>query len=688
MKKLPLILLMLPQMAAAQNAEPDSLKANTLDEVTVVAASQWSDATKTVYIPSARQKSSASDGFSLLARMNIPQLNVNPINEMVNTVSGQAVSLFINWHQASPEDIAGLYPSDVKRVEYLDYPADPRFLRAEHVVNYVLNEYAYGGYTKLSGKERFIVNSGNASVYSKFVFHRMEYDLMIDGEYDNNRHTGESNTELYRFDNGDVERQSSVSGGKYRQHRLFAGVRTSWKKSEHLVWRNLVSYRRINTPVGQTSGYISFSRLFTSDNYTSESRSENSAVDFNSELYGDFGRGWSIQSNVMAEILDNSASDDYSTSQTSLLNHAAERGWSGRINAQINKEINQKVSLFTNFVVGASRSLIDYSGTSNATNRFSEWFGGCYLGMSLSLEKLSGSIDGGYAVESNAVNGHRDNDSYPFTHVNLQYTPDQKNSLTVWFQYATLSPGASMKNPNMVQQTEMMYIAGNADLKRSRIISTNLTYTWLPCNRWQITSYATFFKIINRQIPIYTPTAPDGMMLKRYANSGDYNHGQIGVRLTCKFLDGNLNVSMSPRLLIYETTGENRMSHYPFLTSANVDYYLGDFSLSGYWSTKSSYVDGETCYLRRFPSEYAVTAGWSAKGWNVNISIANFLHNSWQTSHDTFASRWYDSRLTQFGTDFHRRISLTVSYTFNYGKRVRQNQAIESSGEVSTSILR
>ena len=165
-----------------------------------------------------------------------------------------------------------------------------------------------------------------------------------------------------------------------------------------------------------------------------------------------------------------------------------------------------------------------------------------------------GSIDGGYAFESNFINGKTMDERYPFTHINLQYAPNHKNSLSLWFQYATMSPDATMKNPNVIQQSELMYVSGNPDLDCSRHVAANISYTFLPGNTWQMSAYAVLFRIINRQIPVYTPDGPDGMMLKKYQNDGDYNHGQIGGSLTGKFINGKLSLSVSPRLLLYKTT--------------------------------------------------------------------------------------------------------------------------------------
>ena len=164
---------MLPMSLYGQTAEADTDSIKELGEIVVVADWQHTSSAKTVYIPDGNQKSTASDGISLLSRMNIPQLSVNPIAATVKTADNQDVSLFVNFHPATDDDISGLNPSDVKRIEYLSFPVDPRFRRAPHVINFITHSYTYGGYTKLSGKQRFMVNSGYASLYSKLACGRM-----------------------------------------------------------------------------------------------------------------------------------------------------------------------------------------------------------------------------------------------------------------------------------------------------------------------------------------------------------------------------------------------------------------------------------------------------------------------------------------------------------------------------------
>lgn len=688
MKHYILPLIMLPFIAQGQNAESDTITVKELGEITVVADAQHTSATKTVYFPTGNQKSTASDGVSLLSRMNIPQLSVNPITETVKTADNQGVSLFINFHPATNEDVSGLNPGDVKRVEYLDFPIDPRFLRAQHVVNFITHSYSYGGYTKLSGKERFMIRSGEAAVYSKFACRKMEYDVIVSGDYDYNSHIGSVSDETYRLESETITRTSATETGKRHQRGLYSAFRASWNKSDSFTFRNLVSYRRSNTPVNHTSGYVNFSSLYPSATYHTESPSTNNAVGWNSDLYAALGSGWSINGNCQAEFADNNTSSNYYAETESIENLADEDSWFLRGSLQVNKSLSDKFTLFSNVLSGGGRTNIHYTGSSNAVNRFRQAFTGITIGMSLNYQKISGSIDGGYAFESNYINRKTMHDRYPFTHINIQYSPNHKNSFSLWFQYATFSPDATMKNPNIIQQSELMYISGNPDLKCARNTSANISYTWLPNNKWQLSAYATMFLISNRQIAVYTPDGPYGMMLKKYHNDGDYNHGQIGASLTRKFMEGRLSFSISPRLLLYKTTGSNSISHYPFTASLNVNYYLGKFFFNAYYDTGNSYVDGENAFLRKLPMGYSLTAGWAYAGWNLQLSLVNPFQSSWQLSKDTLATRWYDSTVTQLGSDYHRRISLSVTYTFSYGKKVRASDPIQSNKNISSSILR
>lgn len=681
-------LLLLACRAYGQATDTDSTSTHNLGETTVTASHQFLNTVGSVYIPSGRQRVAASDGITLLARMHIPQLDVSPTAGTAKTAEGQSVDFFINYRPASREDVAGLHPADVRRVEYFDFPPDPRFRRAQHVVNFVTQAYSYGGYSKISGKERFLVRSGDVSAYSKLSHKAMEYDFMLSGSGDRNTHVGNLSSESYRFTDRTTERHNTVQTSRHRKNGLFSGLRASWRKNDSLSVRNLLSVRKERVPVNTNTGTVCFSGQTPAETFISSSESSGTGYEWNGEAYAAFGKGWTLNGDMQTEIRTNTTADSYTAAVTDITSHAREHGWSVRGDIRLNKTISEKISLFASFITGDGRTRICYSGTDAARNKFRQTFSGPSLGISFSTKILSGNADAGLAAETNTINGTTARDRYPFTHVSLRYAADQKNAFGLWFQYASMSPDAAMKSPNTIQQNELMTVAGNPVLRNARHISSNVNYTFLHSDRCQLSIYTTFFRIAGRQAPVYTPDDKGQTMLKRYDNDGDYNHGQAGARLSISLLGGRLAATLAPRILLYHVTGSSRTTHTCTTCSASADYYIGAFRLDAGWNARSSYVDGETCFLRKFPADYSLGVGWTYRGWNIGLSAVNFLRSSWTLSRDNLNTRWYDCRTTQLGATSHRRIALSLTYTLRYGRRIDNDNELRDSGGSSSSILK
>lgn len=107
----------------------DTVKATQLQEVTVEGNSQYTGAGKSSYVPTKKEKQASPDPISLLARMQIPELNVDRISGSVKDLAQNEVPIFIDGHPANPQDLSGMRMNDVLRVEYLVNPANLIFCK-------------------------------------------------------------------------------------------------------------------------------------------------------------------------------------------------------------------------------------------------------------------------------------------------------------------------------------------------------------------------------------------------------------------------------------------------------------------------------------------------------------------------------------------------------------------------------
>ena len=143
MKKI-LTALLASSLSLAVTAQNDTIpETQELQEITVEATNQYVSANNSTYIPSRRQKNSAADAVALLSQMAIPQIDVNPADRTVKTSTGKDIAIYIDFIKATTQDLEGMRTADVKKVEYLLYPQDPRFQGAQYVINFIMQKYEW-----------------------------------------------------------------------------------------------------------------------------------------------------------------------------------------------------------------------------------------------------------------------------------------------------------------------------------------------------------------------------------------------------------------------------------------------------------------------------------------------------------------------------------------------------------------
>lgn len=677
----------------AQSAEPDSIKTRNLEEVVVEAQSQSVSATVSTYIPTKRQKNSAQTGSELLNRMGIPQLGLVSGNS-VTTSSGQNVDLFIDYVPATEQELSGMRMSDVKKVEYYDFPQDPRFQGKAHVINFIMQKYEYGGYVKAYVNEFFIANSGQLNLYSKFQYKRMTYDVAVGGWHTNNGHTCNATEETYRLPQPDgslevFKRSATPTDSRVRQHSLWPTLKAKYQ-TDKIMMVNTVGANFHSTPKQYAAGTVSFNpEVWPQTGYVSNQDSRTNSITYSGYWNFILPRGNSISFNPYysysytkqhslytetgGQTFDNGATDK-SQHLSVPLRYVHDFGKWGNITAICN----------TIFKTNSTR----YTDASNTYNHLTSLRIGPGLFYNYQTEKFNGLIGGGFNYYHSKFGNITEHSMQPWMDISIQYAFDSRNSINAEFHHATWPAASSDRSSAVIQTNPLFSYTGNPELNPYKSYDVSLRYVWMPDNKWSISVFGDGNFISDRFVYAYRPSA-DGILRTISQDAGNYAQWLYGVTVSARLLDNSLmlNGQIAHRIVRNGSPYGWTKQAVPWYLQAF--YYLKGWTFGLQYQSTQEYCDGYVSGIwMKAPNAYTAIVGWGNSTWNIKTQITNPFRWNWKNSISKLETPYYDVSTTSYDTVYHCYILVSATYTFGYGKKIqRGNEASQQMG-TSSSILR
>ena len=666
----------------------------TLNQVKVEGRMADVYADRTVYIPSSRQKNASQNAVDLLRHMAIPQLAINPVDNSVKNNSGADVAIFFNFMPASSEDIAGLRMADVRRVEYLEFPTDPRFRGEQYVINIIVQEYEYGGYTKVSADEDFLTGlSSRVNVRTKFAYKKMVYDLYVASQNYDNHHTGYDVEGQYALkdDAGcdyTLTRRETVDDTRFRRNQFPVTFRATYNTDKVQI-RNTVGYKHMAYPAQSQSGTLTLQPSAGADyTFDRSNPSRSNSFSYNGTFYFALPRDFSVNVTPQLSYTHNNNRLTYTTSLAEpIVRNARENATYYRLNAYLSKRFMDKHTLSLGFNTGNIINRLRYTGSAEYSDRFNNAFVYCQLCYRLQTKKFNLYTDVGGLWEQTNINSVKNDDFYPAVHTSLRFSPNTRHALSLYLQYANNTPGIDAKASDLLRDNEFMFISGNPHLDNARHVTCNFAYAWIPNNTLDVSAYANFFKIFDRAIVTYQPYDGGRALLRTYVNDGDYTQRQVGVSAGLKLFDNALQLYVSPKGNFNRSTGFFDKSYNSFSVYAQAMYYLKQFYFLACYQTPDKLMFSEFPYTYKSRNYYALEAGWGNTDWNVRVSAVNFFNRHWDISDQNIDTPLYKEHRTIFDTSYHARLNLSVTYTFGYGKKLQRGNEVGEPSGASSAIL-
>ncbi len=662
----------------------DTVVGKTLKEIVVEGQSQYVTSEGMVFMPDEKTRKMASNGFSLLDIMAIPGLNVNRVEGTVKTAADNDVSFFIDYQPASTAQMRGLLPEDVRRVEVLDYPADPRFKGEKHVVNFILVKYEHGGYVNGGGMQGLRTSWGLYNLYSKTAYKSMTYDVLLGATYINPMHSDHIDTEsIYHFPGMEVKHEQVSRNIKSVSPGYWVSARVIYEK-ERMSIANTIGYSGNRTKNGETE----YTDIFSSPLYPSgksiqrEDRRSNSVEwsgDYSFELPWNL---WLVAS--PSATYTRSHNDSFFTSDGfEIANKVPETAWNAGLNAIIQRSFG-KHSLTLQLKGGLSNNYMDYLGTNpiHIIARQGDFMGkikGAFRFSKLNLDATVGLYTSRYSTNSDVeLQTTMDAD------VSANYRFDQKNSLRLTYQLSYTNPTKAARNPNLVFSNMIDALQGNPDLRRYSKNRASLEYTLLLTNDLWISLTGQFIHYADPIVATYTPILVEDkyMMVRSSENMGHYSIAHYGGSITYKLFNKSLTLTGS----IYGREDWRNYygsahTSYPEI-SARVQYILKDFYFSANWRSRSMGL-GWTDYSKG-KHRYSLSIGYSKAGFDITATANDFFEKSKKYSTSYMSTPYFDQQTTRYGIPGVCSFSVSVSYSFSYGKKVNQWDRVGQAGTVES----
>ncbi|MDE6271138.1 MAG: hypothetical protein K2M12_09840, partial [Muribaculaceae bacterium] len=375
---------------------------------------------------------------------------------------------------------------DVKRVEYYDYPQDPRFLGKAHVVNFVMQNYAYGGYVKAYANEFLISNSGQLNLFSKFQYRRMTYDLAVGGWYSDNDHLSQATVETYRLPQPDgtvktFERVSEPAEACVRNRSLWPTFKAAFN-TDKVTMVNTVGANFYFAPKENSAGRVYFLPAeFSATEYESLNRSHINSITYSGYWNFTLPHGNSINLNPYYSYSHTRQHSLYTeASGASLPNGAIDDSHRATTSARYIHDFGRwgNVTALCNMYYEAHRT--HYSGTSHAADRLITFRIGPGLLYNYSNEHFNGLIGGGFNYDRSRFGGKAEHSTQPWVDLSLQYSISDKHSAGLEFHHSAWAPASSFRSTAVIQSNPLLSYTGNPDLKPEKSYDLGLRYVGMP----------------------------------------------------------------------------------------------------------------------------------------------------------------------------------------------------------------
>lgn len=667
--------------------EPSSVALNT---VVVTAQSVIDKADRKLIFPSESQVKTSTNGFDLLQKLQLPRININPVDNVITTTGKGEVQLRINGVQTTNEEIRAISPEDIIRIEYHDDPG-ARYGTAAAVLDYIVRRRESGGnihgdFTNIFGSIGFAEDNMSVKVNHR----KSEFGLNAYWGHRKLKWT-RANNETFNFPDKVLNRSEVGEPTLFKYNNLNLSLNYSLMETDK-YFLNVVFRNAYNNMPDQYSNRRS--TITTSDNSVPLSISDLSSEKTNIpslDLY--FQRNLKndqlVIVNVVGTYINSKNGRMYNewrdqTPVTDIQSHI-----SGDKYSLITEGIYEKKTKKGKFTTGLKHAQVftknQYTGNTIAdiAMHLAETYAYVEYQMQKGKFNYVASIGG---IRSYYSQGDETEEKYSFRpSARVTYNINDKTFIRYKINIWGNTP--SLANRNAVEQEidSLQIRRGNPNLKMSQGYSNSITAGYDK----GMFGVDLFMQYNYRRNSVAETILFEGnRFVRTYENQKAHHHFNVETTLRFRPIKDRLTIAFTPGINRYISEGSNYTHTYTnkymrVSIDANYKNWVANFNIYTPWD----YFYGES--LESGERIHAISIGYNKPQYSVALGAFNPFGGSYKRNDQNWSamipaqSRIYTDNLTQL-------IFIKASFNVNFGRQFkggdkRLNNSDNDSGIMSGS---
>ncbi len=628
---------------------------------------------QTIY-PTRQQLERSTNGYSLLAKLTLPHLRVDPVMHSVTALSNLgSAQVRINGIVASKEDMLAL---DMKAVQHIDYVDNPGVRYGEgiaYVINIVVKKPVSGCDIGADLTNTLTTVNGDETVYGKFNYGKSEFGVNYSLGYQNFEGAEYEEKATYELELGaeyNILRQQLEGQNKSLDHKIQLTYSLS---DSNYVFQSKLSVHRDIQPDRSWAKF---------DTYEDHSSSRTSSPVLDLYFHRDFKRHQSLTANAVGTYIHTDSHSEHNeggnysydvTGKTYSL-------WTEAVYENRLKPFT--LSLGTQY----GQKYIDnvYSGDASASNSMRSsllYFFGQLKGR---LGKLG--YMGGLGVSSRYYRQADWNDRFLLFRPKMTFAYPLTKHLKVKYDFEVSQHVSqiALVSDVSIKQNAMETLVGNPEITPNRVTSHDLRFTYTTP---RITTELQGYWRLNANCNMEKYTRMDGHFYQTQTNAGNecsfffiqsYNRWEV--------ISEHLSATVYGGIYrFFNFTDDYRHTYTAFNGGASVEAYLGKWTLTAYADNGWKFMEGE--HRGHQSAVWYFTVSYQIK--NLTLSLyAQHPFCSNPLRHKTeVLSRYIHKEVSQHSRDLGNMLTLNLTWRLSSGRKYRDIQRSMNHRDTETGIL-